>query len=498
MRPMATPEFEARPAGVEAVMEQGIRRYAEVAAALDRVVDLKPLADRQIGPGTNVETVMQDIIQLPGFYGDGAVQPTPIAKAPTSWDHIELYDKLEIKQLVNAFKVRGAFAGGEAIMREHPRTRSLVAYTAGNHGLGLAQYVQAYNERLVHEGRVRLGKDGQVLAKDRRKLLQAHIFAPDSISPDKRERLEEYRAHGTVLYVGGDSLKAAGSRAAAFIQHANATKGQPLARLLHPYNQPAVMAGQSTILAEARVQLQAEGVGVQDRPLIVTGGVGGGGLALGMAVCMRRLIEAGSVHPDSCVIGVQMEGCDSLVRAFERLDRGETDLSDLFIEGEVDHFDPSADGTAVRDPDPNNVALAYYLRSLGVFDVERVSKSAVAESMLYAERLGLVEEPAGTLGRAGREQSLRRWAPYWVADHEGTLRADTRAVWLAVSSGGNVSESTRREFNEALTRRRQHVLGAAVIQHGPDMPESRRRARKARTTVRRPLGRHAVSGLHIF
>jgi threonine dehydratase len=149
----------------------------------------------------------------------------------------ELYAKLETVQPTGSFKVRGALS---ALSRLPAKTRAVTA-SAGNHGLGVAWAAG------------RLG-------------VPATIVIPVTASAAKRAALRRYPVQVTEY---GDGYDAAERHA---LDQASAG-----GVYVSPYNDPDVIAGQSTIGSELDEQRPPG-------PLTVVCPVGGGGLCAGLAV----------------------------------------------------------------------------------------------------------------------------------------------------------------------------------------------------------------------
>ena len=416
-------------------------QYEAGMQALGELLDLDGLRKIEIGASPG------DFVRSPFFYGHEGVVQTPLEPMHSRWgEHVTIFDKLEVEQRMVAFKVRGAYAGGEDIMRRFPSVQSLVTHSAGNHALGTAQFVKAWN---IRNGAVVVDDEGRIIRRHPERMLKAHIFLPAKASGEKVGRILRYSDFGVTLHQGGKDLAAAEKLSLQFLGQLNAglPPELPVAAQLHPYANPAVWVGQSTALLEVFVQLRNMygPKALQEIPLEYDLGYGGGGLANGSALLMNFLKEWGLVHHDSKVKAWQMDGCDSTVRALWRLDRG-LSLKKLFGPGE---FDPSADGTAVEHPDPGNLALTKYLRDKGVLEVGSVPKSEVGRVM---DNHPALPEPAGALGAAGAELSLDGQMAYWIAN--GCGPEDRRYVVRALS-GGNRSEATVTEF-------RASQLAAAV------------------------------------
>ncbi len=147
--------------------------------------------------------------------------------------------KLECRQLTGSFKARGAVAAVSRV----PETETVVTASAGNHALGIAFACLS------------LGR-------------AAEIFIPRGTDPAKVDNLERFGSEIRTQVVDGsyDDTELAARR----------TAERPGTAFISSYNDPLVIAGQSTVGAEALAQWpQADAVIVP---------VGGGGLLSGVAL----------------------------------------------------------------------------------------------------------------------------------------------------------------------------------------------------------------------
>ncbi|MGE0709301.1 MAG: threonine/serine dehydratase [Planctomycetota bacterium] len=189
----------------------------------------------------------------------GEVRRTPLLELP------ELWLKLECLQLSGSFKVRGAL---NAALQLEPaaRARGLVTASGGNHGLG-------------------------VTAAARRLGTSARVYLPESTPADKRARLREAGAELRIVGAVWDD-------AAAAAQADAASSGRTW---VHPFADPAVIAGNGTVALELLDELP----GV--RTVVIA--VGGGGLLGGCAAALRGR------RPDLRVVGVEPTGAPTLARS---------------------------------------------------------------------------------------------------------------------------------------------------------------------------------------
>lgn len=204
---------------------------------------------------------------------EGQVQKTPMLPAPrlSALTGAEVFVKYENMQTTGSFKERGALTKLSALSEEE-RRRGVVTMSAGNH----AQAV-AYHAR-------RLG-------------IPATIVMPE---PTPLVKVENTRAHGADVVLFGETLYECRSRVDAIIAAEGST-------LVHPYDDPAVMAGQGTIALEMLAERP-------DLDMLVIP-IGGGGLCAGSAVAAK------AEQPDIRIMGVEAALYPSFVNAIRGEER---------------------------------------------------------------------------------------------------------------------------------------------------------------------------------
>jgi threonine dehydratase len=159
--------------------------------------------------------------------------------------------KLEHLQRSGSFKLRGALnAMLSGSLDDH-----VVAASGGNHGLAVATAASL------------LG-------------VSATVFVPQTVPDAKARRIE----------AAGARLVRSGATFAEAAAAASEVAARPGHRFLHPYDDPAVIAGQGTVAAEIVADADVDAVAVA---------VGGGGLAAGTAISIgdRRVV---AVEPEHC------------------------------------------------------------------------------------------------------------------------------------------------------------------------------------------------------
>ena len=247
---------------------------------------------------------------------------------------IETVLKLDNLQVVGAFKERGA-ANRLALLSGAERARGVIAMSAGNHAQAVARHAHL------------LG-------------IAATIVMPSYTPATKITRTA---AWGAEVVLHGDTLAEAAS-------HASHLAEMRQLIFIHPYDDPAVIAGQGTLALEL----------LADAPdldaLVIP--VGGGGLLAGC------LVAATALKPGIAVFGVEVEAYAAMA---QRIAGRSVSVGGPTI----------AEGIAVRDI--GEIPLEIVRRR--VTDVLVVPERAVEEAIgLLAEGAKTVAEGAGAVGVA--------------------------------------------------------------------------------------------------
>jgi threonine dehydratase len=267
--------------------------------------------------------------------------------------------KAECLQATGSFKLRGALSKVAALGER--ASSGLVTASAGNHGRAVARAA-----RLRGVG--------------------CEVFMPRDAPVSKVVAVQRL---GASVELDGVSVEEALGLAR---QRARETG----AALVHPFDDLDVIAGQGTLALELLED-------VPDLARVVVP-VGGGGLASGIGIALRRAGVAVEL------VGVQARMCAPYVQAL----RGAT--------GELEGVTGAtiADGIAIKRPGELTLVLLRELLSA----VETVSEEQIAEAMVFvAEDAKLVAEGAGAVSVA--------------AVLDGRL-APVAGTTVAVVSGGNV------------------------------------------------------------
>ncbi|MFH8607906.1 threonine ammonia-lyase [Streptomyces sp. NPDC018029] len=239
--------------------------------------------------------------------------------------------KCENLQRTGSFKLRGAYVRIAGLLPEE-RAAGVVAASAGNHAQGVALASSLLGVRST-------------------------VFMPAGAPLPKvaatRDYGAEVRLHGQVV----DETLAAAQ------EYAHETG----AVFIHPFDHPDIIAGQGTVGLEVLEQCP------EVRTLVV--GIGGGGLAAGIAVAVKAL------RPDVKLVGVQAAGAAAYPPS-------------LAAGRPVSIGDPAtmADGIKVGRPGDVPFQLVEEL----VDEVVTVSEDELSSALLLClERAKMVVEPAG-------------------------------------------------------------------------------------------------------
>lgn len=265
-----------------------------------------------------------------------AARKTDLISAPGLSQENSVYLKTENLQVTGSFKLRGAYYKISQLTEEE-RKHGIIACSAGNHAQGVALAAQKNS-------------------------IPCLICMPDGAPISKVEATKRYGAEVCLVKGAYDD---AHDRAVEIQKEEGRT-------MIHPFDDPDVIAGQGTIGLE--ILDQFAGVDAVIVP------VGGGGLLSGVAFAIKNL------NPDCKVYGVQAAGAASMYRSIK--------------EGQMitlDSVNTFADGIAVKHPGD----ITYKMISEYVDDIATVSEDETAAAILaLMEKQKLVAEGAGAVSVA--------------------------------------------------------------------------------------------------
>jgi threonine dehydratase len=305
--------------------------------------------------------------------------------------------KREDLQPVFSFKLRGAY-NKLANLPQEALEAGVICSSAGNHGQGVALAAQK---------------------KDVRAVIVMPITTPTI-------KVDAVRALGGEVILHGDTYDDAHARAKELEQVQGLT-------FIHPFDDPAVIAGQGTIGRELHGQLDED---VQ----AVFVPIGGGGLIAGIAAYLK------GKRPDIRIIGVEPE--DSAA------------MRDSLAAGKLvtlEHVGIFADGVAVRRVGDETFRLCQQL----IDDIVTVDTDQICAGIrdIFEDTRSIVE-PAGALAVAGVKK--------YIAENDVKGQS-----FVVINCGANVNFDRLRHIAEraAVGEQREMLLGVEI----PEEPGSFRK-----------------------
>lgn len=292
---------------------------------------------------------------------EGVIYQTPLIQADglAGIDAAAFWLKAENLQRTGSFKLRGAYNFIRQLTPDEKR-RGVIAVSAGNHAQGVALAARLAG-------------------------VQATVVMPAFAPMNKVENTKRY---GAQIELVGRTFDEAQAR----VRQLQEERGSIL---IHPFDDPRVIAGQGTVALEVLAALP-------DLDLVLVP-VGGGGLISGMALTIKAL------RPSIRVVGVQAAGAASYYRSRQ-----------VGTLTPVEHPKTIADGLAIKTPSQNMFALIErYVDDLVLVDDDEIAAAILA----LLERRKLLVEGAGAVAVA--------------AAMFGKLPLRGKRV-LAVISGGNI------------------------------------------------------------
>ncbi|MCW5748103.1 MAG: threonine ammonia-lyase [Alphaproteobacteria bacterium] len=281
-------------------------------------------------------TVSLGDIEAAGSLLQGHIACTPMLRSRTLSAELgcTIWVKFENLQFTASFKERGALVKLSSLSPQE-RQRGVIAMSAGNHAQAVAYHAAS------------LG-------------IPATIVMP-SFTP--YTKVKHTQGHGARVVLHGDTLSEAAAEARRLAEAERLV-------FVHPYDDPAIVAGQGTVALEMLRD-------VPDLDTLVVP-VGGGGLIAGCAVAAKAL------RPQIRVVGVETAGYPAL---FQHL-HGQP----VTVGGET-----IAEGIAVRDTGALPLALCRRLvDEVMLVDEESIERAIV----MLIEIEKTVTEGAGAAGLA--------------------------------------------------------------------------------------------------
>jgi threo-3-hydroxy-L-aspartate ammonia-lyase len=291
----------------------------------------------------------------------GVAHRTPVVTSQTLNDMLgaQLWLKIEAFQRGGAFKFRGAY---NALSSLPPGVLAdgVCTVSSGNHAQAVALAAGLVGTRAV----ILMPADAPTLKRAATEGYGAEVVEYDRYGEDREQLIRDLAAQRGLA-------------------------------LVHPFDDPAVMAGQGTVALELLEQ-------ADDLDVVVVP-VGGGGLISGCATVVKAL------RPGASVIGVEPAASDDVARSLASGRRQHVEVGRTIADGQ-------------QTPSPGE--LTWPVIRERVDEVVTVAdEQIVAVMRLLFERCKLVAEPSGACALA--------------ALVSGAVRVDGQRVGVVIS-GGNI------------------------------------------------------------
>jgi threonine dehydratase len=299
--------------------------------------------------------------------------------------------KLEILQATGAYKERGAL-NKLLSLSDAERARGVIAASAGNHGQAVAYHAK------------RLGISAKIVMPLRTPLV----------------KVSATQNHGAEIVLHGASYDDA------YAECLRIAEGDKRV-LIHPFNDPLVIAGQGTIAVELLKDRRGTGAPIDT----VLCPIGGGGLIAGIATYFK------AVSPSTRIVGVEAESCPAMYESVRQ--------------GSIVHLERAqslADGIAVKSV--GDVTLEIVKRT--VDEIVLASEDDIARAVLsLLEDSKLVTEGAGAIAVAALMRNPERFAGQRVVCILSGGNIDVNVIHRIISRGLAASGrviSPRLRFND--------------------------------------------------
>ena len=319
---------------------------------------------------------------------------TPLNELPLISEKLnhKILIKREDLQPVYSFKCRGAY-NKLASMPKTELENGIIAVSAGNHAQGVAMAAQKIGTH-------------------------ATIVMPVTTPPIKVNAVKKI---GASVILKGDNYDDASA-------YAKKLSNQDLKPLIHPYDDPDVIAGQGTIAKE----ILSDYTGHIDAIFVA---VGGGGLISGISAYIK------AIRPEIKIIGIEPEDAASMTESLKQNSRIILDDVGIF-----------ADGVAVRQvgEEPFKLAQAF------VDDMITVTTDEICAAIkdIY-DNCRAIAEPAGAVGLAGLKK------------YSASLKEKNK-TFITLNCGANINFDRLRHVSErAEIGEQKEALFAVEISETP-------------------------------
>ncbi|MCH5244901.1 MAG: threonine ammonia-lyase [Muribaculaceae bacterium] len=269
--------------------------------------------------------VLKEVVRHPRLIGETSLNPDA-----------HIYLKPENLQYTGSFKLRGAYYK-IACLSDDEKARGVIACSAGNHAQGVAFGATSNGIRSL----ICLPAGAPISKIEATKALGAEVCLVPGVYDDAYQKaIELQQEHGYTM--------------------------------IHPFDDPLVIAGQGTIALEI----------IEEMPNVdaIIVPIGGGGLIAGMAFAIKQ------INPNIKIYGVQASGAPSMVESLH-------DGNRVHLESVA----TIADGIAVKEPGINTFEICREY----VDKIVTVTDDEIAAAILaLMEKQKLIAEGAGAVAVA--------------------------------------------------------------------------------------------------
>jgi threonine dehydratase len=281
--------------------------------------------------------ILQDVFDAQTRIQD-VVLKTPVMTSSTidAMTKSKVFFKCENFQRVGAFKFRGAY-NTVSQLTPAERERGVIAHSSGNHAQALALAASLLGVKAV-------------------------IVMPSNSPHVKINATKDY---GAEIVFCENTVESRVSTCNSLVERFGYT-------LIHPYNDPRIIAGAGTAALELLQEV--------DQLDYIFAPVGGGGLLSGTSIATKGL------HPSAKVIGVEPANADDAYRSFK-----------------AGRIYPSVNPNTIADGLRTQLGnLTFEVIQKHVDDIITVTEEEIVSAMrLLWERMKLVVEPSGAVSLAG-------------------------------------------------------------------------------------------------
>jgi threonine dehydratase len=282
---------------------------------------------------------------------DRYIHNTPVLTSQTFNNQVKsnIFLKCENFQKVGAFKIRGA-TNAIFSLSEDQLERGVVTHSSGNHGAAVAMAAK-------HRG------------------IKAYVVMPKN-APEVK--INAVKGYGADVILCEPTL-------AARERKTETIRSKQGAYLIHPFNDPQVVAGQGTIGLEL--------IGQVPELDIIIGPIGGGGLMSGISIASRAL------NPIIQLYGAEPTGADDAYRSLKANERVTHQIPDTVADGLLTVLSP----------------LTFSILYENLTEIITVTEEEIISAMRFIwERMKIIIEPSSAVPVAAVLKHPRKFSHHRI------------------------------------------------------------------------------------